>query len=66
MSKTTKENMYEERPPIEWYEKQLNDNRIEINRLYVENNQLKDAIIYLVLRVKEKEDALLWLDNRGD
>lgn len=55
---TTKENICEQRPPIEWYEKQLNDNRKEINRLYVENQQLKDVVVYLALRIKDKEDTI--------
>lgn len=63
---TPKENICEERPPIEWYEKELNDTRKEINRLDFENRQLKDAIVYLTLKIKEKDDTLLWLNNGGD
>ena len=53
----------EQRPPIEWYEKQLNDCRKEINKLNFENQQLKDVVIYLALKLKDREDTLLYLNS---
>ena len=58
MNKPKKEKIREERPPIEWYEARLNDNQKEINRLDAENKQLKDVVVYLILRIKDQEDAL--------
>lgn len=56
-----KENVSESRPPIEWYEKQLKDCQNNINNLYVENQQLKETIVYFALKLKEKEDTLIFL-----
>ena len=58
---TTKENVTETRPPIEWYEKELKDCRNKINNLYVENQRLKETIVYLSLKLKDKEDTLIYL-----
>lgn len=52
-----------ENPPIEWYEKELSNCRREISRLDLENRQLKELVVFLALKVKDREDTLTYLHS---